>query len=74
MGVDRENFVVDKERKKKEVILPVARYNRLLEDLHDLAAVAERRQEKLITMEEMRRRLRARRLRKQHMSHRSRSI
>ncbi len=35
----------------------IKKYNRLLEDLHDLAVVAERRDEKPISLEEMKRRL-----------------
>ena len=54
-----EEFVVDQEGKKKSVILPLARYQRLLEDLHDLAVVAERRREKPISFEEMKRRLKS---------------
>jgi hypothetical protein len=33
-------------------------YRRLLEDLHDLAVVAERRDEPTVTLEELKRRLR----------------
>jgi PHD/YefM family antitoxin component YafN of YafNO toxin-antitoxin module len=54
-----EQYVVDAEGKKTGVILPVARYEQLLEDLHDLAAVAERRGEASISLEEMERRLKA---------------
>jgi hypothetical protein len=36
------------------------RYSRLMEDLHDLAIVAERRNEKPITAEDMKKRLRKR--------------
>ena len=50
-------FVVDRAGRKKGIIISVAKYRRLLEDLHDLAIVAERRKEKTITLEEMRRRL-----------------
>jgi len=39
------------------VILSLERYERLMEDLHDLAVVAERRDEPLISFEEMKRRL-----------------
>ena len=39
------------------VILSLERYERLLEDLHDLATVAGRRDEKPISFEEMKRRL-----------------
>ncbi len=52
-------FVVDREGKKKGIIISLSKYRRLLEDLHDLAVVAERRGEKAISLEEMKRRLRA---------------
>ena len=43
--------------KKKGVILSLAKYEQLLEDIHDLAVVAERRDERPINLKEMRRRL-----------------
>ena len=52
-----EKYVVDSEGKKTGVILPVAEYEQLLEDLHDLAVVAERRAEEPINLAEMKRRL-----------------
>ena len=55
--VAREQYVVDRMGKKKGVILPLAQYQKLLEDLHDLAVVAERRNERPISLKEMRRRL-----------------
>jgi hypothetical protein len=57
MKAAREQYIVDGEGKKMGVILPVPEYEQLLEDLHDLAVVAERRGEKIITLEEMKRRL-----------------
>jgi len=57
MGKLRERYVVDETGKKTEVILPIEVYEKLLEDLHDLAIVAERRDEKPISAEEMKRRL-----------------
>ena len=53
----QEQFVVDSNGKKTGVILPLKRYQRLMEDLHDLAVVAERRSEAPISLEEMKRRL-----------------
>jgi len=35
------------------IILPIEEYEKMKEDLHDLAVVAERRNEKTITFEEM---------------------
>jgi len=57
MAVLEEQFVVDAKGKKTGVILPLKRYQKLMEDLHDLAVVAERRSEKPIAFEEMKRRL-----------------
>jgi len=59
MSATRAQYVVDDQGKKKGVILPVTRYKRLLEDLHDLAVVAERRKEEPVSLEEMKRRLKA---------------
>ncbi|MDP3722123.1 MAG: type II toxin-antitoxin system Phd/YefM family antitoxin [Candidatus Omnitrophota bacterium] len=52
-----EQYVIDPTGKKTAVILSLKQYQRLQEDLHDLAVVAERRQEPSISLEEMRRRL-----------------
>ena len=51
-----EQYVVDATGKKMGVILSLRDYERLLEDLHDLAIVAERREEQPISLEEMKRR------------------
>ncbi len=56
----KRRYVTDSNGKKSAVIVPLTEYRKLMEDLHDLAAVAERRDERPITFEEMRRRLRAR--------------
>ena len=57
MSVLQEQYVVDSKGKKTAVVLSLKRYEQLLEDLHDLAAVAERRDEKAVSMTEMVRRL-----------------
>ncbi len=57
MRAVRERYVTDTAGRKTGVILPVRRYQRLMEDLHDLALVAERREEEPISFEEMKRRL-----------------
>ena len=54
----QEQYVIDTKGNKTAVILPLKRYEQLMEDLHDLAIVAERREEKPISLEEMKRRLR----------------
>ncbi len=50
---------MDEGGRKTAVILPVTRYKKLLEDLLDLAVVAERREEEAIGLDEMKRRLKA---------------
>jgi len=57
MEMVQEQFVTDTKGKKLSVILSLERYERLMEDLHDLAVVAERRNEQPISFEEMKRRL-----------------
>jgi PHD/YefM family antitoxin component YafN of YafNO toxin-antitoxin module len=54
---NQEQFVVDTNGRKTAVILSLKRYQALIEDLHDLAVVAERRAERPISLEEMKRRL-----------------
>ncbi|MCL4488711.1 MAG: hypothetical protein M1570_11350 [Chloroflexi bacterium] len=57
MEETQEQYVVDPKGKRVSVILSVERYDKLLQDLHDLAIVAERRNQKPISFDEMRRRL-----------------
>jgi PHD/YefM family antitoxin component YafN of YafNO toxin-antitoxin module len=53
----REQYVVDAKGRKTAVLLSLEQYERLMEDLHDLAVVAERRDETTISLEELKRRL-----------------
>ncbi len=48
MSTIQGQFVVDAKGKKTSVILSLKRYQRLIEDLHDLAVVADRHSEKPI--------------------------
>jgi hypothetical protein len=57
MATMEEWFVMDAKGKKKGVILTLGQYRRLMEDLHDLAIVAERREEEGISLHEMKHRL-----------------
>jgi len=50
-------FVVNAQRKKTSVLLSLTQYQKLLEDLHDLAVIVERHNEEPISLEEMQRRL-----------------
>lgn len=48
-----EQFIVNAKGKKTAIILSITRYQKLMEELHNLAIVAERRDEKPISLEEM---------------------
>jgi PHD/YefM family antitoxin component YafN of YafNO toxin-antitoxin module len=55
--VVEEQFVVDSKGQKKGVLLTIEQYEKLMEDLHDLAVIAERREETAISLDELKRRL-----------------
>lgn len=48
-----EQFIVDNSGKKIAVVLPLENYEELLEDLHDLAIIAERKDETTISFNEL---------------------
>jgi len=48
MSTVLEKFIIDSKGKKTGVVLSLKRYRKLMEDLHDLAVVAERRSEPTI--------------------------
>lgn len=52
----KAEYVV-KNGKPTAVILPLAEYEELLEDLHDMAVIARRKDEPTIPLEEVKRRL-----------------
>ncbi len=60
MDAVKDRYVIDKKGRKKGVLLSLRRYSRLMEDLHDLAVVAERRDEPSLSYEEVKKRLRKR--------------
>jgi PHD/YefM family antitoxin component YafN of YafNO toxin-antitoxin module len=53
----QEQFVIDAKGRKKGVLLSVEQYEKLMEDIHDLAVIAERREETPISLDELKRRL-----------------
>jgi PHD/YefM family antitoxin component YafN of YafNO toxin-antitoxin module len=53
----QEKYIVDENGQKTAVVLPIKEYEELLEDLRDLAIIAERRDEPTITFEELKKRL-----------------
>ena len=46
-------YVTDEAGQKVSVLLPVQQFNELMEDIEDLAAVAERREEPTLTHEQV---------------------
>jgi PHD/YefM family antitoxin component YafN of YafNO toxin-antitoxin module len=56
-GFLRGRYVTNRQGKRTGVVLSLKRYSRLMEDLHDLAVVAERRDEKPVTADDMKKRL-----------------
>lgn len=50
-------FVTDSKGKRRAVIVPLREYERIMEDLHDLSVIAQRKREKTISHEELKRRL-----------------
>jgi PHD/YefM family antitoxin component YafN of YafNO toxin-antitoxin module len=53
----QEQYIVDGNGNKTAVILSIELYEQMLEDIHDLTIVAERRSEASISLAEMKKRL-----------------
>ena len=62
MGKTKEQYIVDEKGKKTAVILQIGEYEELMEDLHDLAVIAERKDEPTISFNELKKRLKNDRL------------
>ncbi len=50
-------YITDSKGKKKSVVLPINEFEELIEDIEDLAIVAERREEPTISHEDLLERL-----------------
>ena len=48
----KAQYLVDETGQKTAVVLPVEEYEELLEDIHDLAVIAERKDEPTVDFEE----------------------
>jgi hypothetical protein len=46
-------YITDQQGEKKSVILPISEFEELIEDIEDLAAVAERREEPTTSHEDL---------------------
>jgi hypothetical protein len=49
----KEQYIIDAEGNKTGIILSIEQYEQMLEDLHDLAIVAERRIEQPVSLANM---------------------
>ena len=54
---EKKRFLVDENGRKKSVVLPMREYQGLLEDLRDLAVIAERKEEPVEPLEVVKKRL-----------------
>ena len=48
-----EQYIVNEKGEKIAVVLPIEEYEKIIEDLHDLAVIAERKDEPTISFEEL---------------------
>ncbi|NOX62886.1 MAG: hypothetical protein GXP42_13225 [Chloroflexi bacterium] len=55
--IEHEQFIVNEHGERIAAILPIDIYERLLEDIHDLKVIAERKEEPTISLEAVRKRL-----------------
>jgi hypothetical protein len=53
----RRRYLTDAQGKPTAVVVPIAECERLLEDVHDLAAIAERRDDDTLSEKQLRHRL-----------------
>jgi len=56
---DLRQYIINEQGQKTAVVIPLDEYEEMLEDIHDLALIAERKDEPTISMEELKKRLRA---------------
>ncbi len=57
MAVIHERYITDQKGNKNAVILPIEKYYELIEDIHDLAVVAERKNDVTMSFNEIKKRL-----------------
>ena len=52
------SYIVDEKGERTAEVLPIGDYEELLEDVHDLAVIAERREEPTMSLEDLKAKLR----------------
>jgi hypothetical protein len=53
----KEKYIVNEKGAKTDIIIPLDEYVELLEDLHDLAIIAERKDEPSVSLKELKKKL-----------------
>ena len=53
----KAKYLIDETGKKTAVVLPLKEYEELIEDIHDLSIIAERKNEPVVGFNEVRERL-----------------
>ena len=59
MQKGQTRYVIDNDGHKTDVLMPLEEYDELLQDLHDLAVIAERRGEPTVDFDELKKRMKA---------------
>lgn len=54
-----EQYLHDEKGKKTAVVIPIEKYEEMLADIHDLALIAERKDEPIVSFDEVKKRLKA---------------
>jgi hypothetical protein len=49
------HYITDESGEKISIVLPIEEYEKMIEDLHDLAEIAKRKDEKAVSYSEMKR-------------------
>jgi len=57
MSKSQPRYIVDESGNKTAVVIPVEEYEDLLEDVHDLAIIAERKNESTTSFDELKKRV-----------------
>ena len=57
MEESRAQYIVDEKGRKIAVILPIDEYKKMLENLHDLKIISERKNEPTVRFEEIKKKL-----------------
>jgi hypothetical protein len=50
----KEQYIIDGDGNKTAIVLPIEQYEQMLEDLHDLTIIAERRAETSVSLAQLR--------------------